>query len=935
MKTVRDIIYKQIIDGDLHSNYFNALNIEFDETGAPRFNFPLDFPIYNKKFEAIVMSLLNNRVFKQKVRGYEAVQVAQLGGHAIDEELSFYTIEGEGKRLVHAEVMIREDLARNFGLKPGDSLDKVPEELRRLLGYRIPNADKSATAILKIKAVLPQNYAKAIVVPGQLINLMGSDFDVDKLFLMFPHLKADPSSPYGVSKINPNYRALIDNKQSFDQLSNQEIDNIIIDTMESVMSNPAHFKETLGVLDDTTLVGEVSRIRGLIPELAVEANWNDVTTETDALIRNQAGNKLRGVYANIISGRNVVQHGVVNISKDYSIKIEGDNGQVVEYSSYLKVASNGMTTDRSGSIFLSAAVDSGKAPLQYELNDNLATVNVRALFLGYHPDYDSRTATNFLNQKYVRIMTDMINDKYNGDMSKIQAAFKSVKAMITADMKKANITLPETSTGTLDGTKVLPMKISSLENLSRENVNLNDQLIFLNNFVAFNRAGKKLLDLYKRVTPDAMEGMNKLSNMLSYKDKGKGFDSEIDVETGQVDNTVIFTGASTGESVIDQFIGQESIYGYQRGYETLINNGLKVATRLFETRTSPAVLSLKERIKKVAGQNIFTPAMHEVTDNNIMFLMMLKKDSPFNTYLKESSSRDMYSNPTNNIASRLFDMKKRFPKLAATKFIGNFEKDIDLANEYYGVKFDGSFKFSRSEKQEFTNTLKAMMFNPQLFLNATPGDIKIVNQVIQDEQLRKDAVEIKKLGQELAMHTFLSNAFRQGATSYADIVPSEFFTIKQKIEGGNPTSIMEYIHNQKTFLQNADYFTAPDLVTYLQLFGGMKADGRPILKRAKSSNLNKKTTTLTNSSNSKAMFFRNPANGETGVFVNVGEYSKGVNLFQRLDSGFKNRNVYALSPGKDSAESLKGIQGVVEALTFTNDTKISASENNSIIVCGN
>jgi hypothetical protein len=228
-----------------------------------------------------------------------------------------------------------------------------------------------------------------------------------------------------------------------------------------------------------------------------------------------------------------------------------------------------------------------------------------------------------------------------------------------------------------------------------------------------------------------------------------------------------------------------------------------------------------------------------------------------------------------------------------------------------------------------------MMFSPHLFLNITPGDIKFVNGVIQDEKLRRDAIQIKRLGIELSMHTFLTNAFRQGSSSYADIVPSEFFTVKQDVEGRS-ISIMEYIHNQKAFLKNADYFTVPDLVTYLQLFGPMKAEGRPIIARGSNYNLTSKTKTLTSSSPNKVVFFRNPNNGETGTFVNVGEHGNGNNLFVRLETGFKNRNVYSLPAGKTSSEDLGRMQQVVDSLlsVYTNDIKIQSSENNSIIVCG-
>ena len=147
-------------------------------------------------------------------------------------------------------------------------------------------------------------------------------------------------------------------------------------------------------------------------------------------------------------------------------------------------------------------------------------------------------------------------------------------------------------------------------------------------------------------------------------------------------------------------------------------------------------------------------------------------------------------------------------------------------------------------------------------------------------------------------------------------------------------SIMEYIHNQKAFLQDANYFTVPDLVTYLQLFGPMKAEGRPIIARKSNGNLTNKTKTLTSSSPNKVVFFRNSTNGETGTFVNIGEYGNGKNLFARLDTGFRNRNVYSLPAGKTSSEDIGRIQGIVEALAYTNDIKIQTSDNNSIIVCG-
>ena len=160
------------------------------------------------------------------------------------------------------------------------------------------------------------------------------------------------------------------------------MNNIILDTIEAVYSNPAHFKEVFTPLDDTTLEAEVKRIREAMPQLAEATDWNSWDTEANTIVRNMKGTKLRGIYANILAGRNVAMHGRVEIKRNNAIIVESvdENGKKVEtaYTSYLKIA-DGIFTDKAISLWLSAAVDASKLPIQYELNDSEMTSRVRAL----------------------------------------------------------------------------------------------------------------------------------------------------------------------------------------------------------------------------------------------------------------------------------------------------------------------------------------------------------------------------------------------------------------------------------------------------------------------------------------------------------------------------------------------------------------------------
>ena len=63
---------------------------------------------------------------------------------------------------------------------------KLPDDLRKLIGYRVPTEDKYSMAPLYIKGFLPQQNGSAIMLPAEITTLSGSDFDVDKLYIMLP-----------------------------------------------------------------------------------------------------------------------------------------------------------------------------------------------------------------------------------------------------------------------------------------------------------------------------------------------------------------------------------------------------------------------------------------------------------------------------------------------------------------------------------------------------------------------------------------------------------------------------------------------------------------------------------------------------------------------------------------------------------------------------
>ena len=58
------------------------------------------------------------------------------------------------------------------------------EEQLKAIGYRIPTEDKYSMAPLRVKGFLPKSAGEAIILPKEITLLSGSDFDIDKMYVV-------------------------------------------------------------------------------------------------------------------------------------------------------------------------------------------------------------------------------------------------------------------------------------------------------------------------------------------------------------------------------------------------------------------------------------------------------------------------------------------------------------------------------------------------------------------------------------------------------------------------------------------------------------------------------------------------------------------------------------------------------------------------------
>lgn len=153
------------------------------------FNIPLFDPVQSQRVQTLLNSVIKSRITKQKIRGGALIQVSDYG--LTDELHIVFEGEGANKRIKYLECYMPA-YSREFYeplMDPNThqlDVTKLPENLRKLIGYRVPTEDKYSMAPLYIKGFLPQQNGSAIMLPAEITTLSGSDFDVDKMYIMLP-----------------------------------------------------------------------------------------------------------------------------------------------------------------------------------------------------------------------------------------------------------------------------------------------------------------------------------------------------------------------------------------------------------------------------------------------------------------------------------------------------------------------------------------------------------------------------------------------------------------------------------------------------------------------------------------------------------------------------------------------------------------------------
>jgi len=365
---------------------------------------------YSRDFQYLIGSLFTNRVIKQAFVGGSAVQASSMGfkfnnlteqQKAVDNDITLknlqsslkyvFTIDKDGnKQLAHIECAMPVPDKR-FLKEDGTPMDikDVPEELIKLIAYRIPTEGLHSMLPIKIVKFLPATTGNYILLPAATVTQLGSDFDFDKIYFLskahknLEEIKNDTTINGRNNKILDHYWNLLTAKENFRHLI-----------------KPSGFDELEKYKQEN------------FPEIKQDSNFFSGITQRALKQRNGLGKQLKGLATREVSG-----HAWSNIlgltTKTINVNGEEDASKFITFDFKKKdniserYSTNGKTliTDELGTM-LAAVMDDLKNPILEALNINLDTYPVWALIV--EAGFGTKTALDFITQPVLKDLSSKL-----------------------------------------------------------------------------------------------------------------------------------------------------------------------------------------------------------------------------------------------------------------------------------------------------------------------------------------------------------------------------------------------------------------------------------------------------------------------------------------------------------------------------------------------
>jgi len=775
LKKVRAIIEDGLTQRNMSGVYFDALDLREVNDMITKFDFtvPLAFPTFAKTFENLLNSVVKNNVLKQRVHGMSAVQVAEFGSGVgqFTDELQIKRSPSGG---IYAEARLSYDIALKLGYqgKVGE-IKGIDKNILEVLGYRIPTQGKNSMISLKVIEILPSTMGSIIQVPSELTTMMGQDFDIDKLYLMFPE-RTKTGTKIGAF----SYDTYLSKGRSFDGIGEQSLNNALFDIRKAILESKHTAREILDPLDTTTYEEKIREYERLgiiqkLQNLAANATSTDVFFE----MINKDANMLIGLFSLHATGHAMAQEMGLELDDFYSININingneslTDLSRIFDY--YGGFISTNISEDQNESL------DNGTKQQIGRVGINVYNHGVKALLT--RAGIPGGIAIDFINQQIIREYLELR-----------QTQPETVSELELAERLAAKYKVAQEFQEARKGARFFtPTPKSLTEGLSldlKDRENAIQQIQLLSDFLKYQKVGKDLSKFNKMVSPETLKNTSRMSFFEEWKRIEEYLNSE--------DSSLRWTKGKTAR------LEAYEKYGVDAALD-LVGHFLPYNTEAF--------LALKDKISEVLAirDGILKPDQIDVINSLALYWLFTQRteDNPLHRALYATNEENAITGEYNSsliskrlfskkesLASELLKLKKDYPELRNDILFGLLFPHRDNAiKSLQLIAFNNSSKLSPIVRSRISNRWNEILNLGKKWQGQKLEELSPLDRLQANKDLR-----LQKFGLQLAAYSIITSGFMMGPNSFIDLLPISY------LEGAGFTS---FFRKQIRGLQDPGFF---------------------------------------------------------------------------------------------------------------------------------
>jgi len=404
MGALYDALIKDLRSTGGNDNIIAALEKETDFEAVPQIK---------NKVQSLFMSMMNKEVIKISTNGGSFIQVSPFALESTDDKnvdgikivsknydgkgLQPPRMAADGKTVLPGQIMMPHTdaakLLKSLGLDitkmTGEEImEKLDPSALEVIGYRIPNQGMSSNDYLEIVGILPEGMGDSMLVYDAIPGKTGSDFDIDKMFLMMNNLEVVNGK---ITKVQ-------------DANSLQYKQNEMIDLYRAVLSSPLTYDAMMTSIDSSSLKNDITDLFPT-PEagnLELFSPVEQIKTKFDYSSGAAGLGSVANQLVDHVAGQSLNLYLPFYLGKGtFATNSKGDS-----FTTFDKLEGN--TIANTLSSFLNAYVDIAKDPYISRGNYNSITSPVALMLV--RAGYDVKWVNRFIGQPILQDLVKLTQD---------------------------------------------------------------------------------------------------------------------------------------------------------------------------------------------------------------------------------------------------------------------------------------------------------------------------------------------------------------------------------------------------------------------------------------------------------------------------------------------------------------------------------------------